>query len=210
MADRSGWPFGREGAGARDGSPGGDEDVLTLEPLLEAVREGVEATGWELSGLQKTTSYQFEGRWEGDSTRSAYVFFHRPDLRDDVSIDVYLDETSRGLKGNLALVLDAPPLGEMERVEDVVGTLGSMGNRVLPKEYRRPLTLRFRIADVAGEPSEAGAEVRFKIHIPSAALSAGRTAVVAVARAAVDAFEELLKTDELRQLSGESRTARGE
>lgn len=207
MDEGSGWPAGREGAGAGDESPGGDEDVLTLEPLLEAVREGVEATGWTLSGLQKTTSYQFEGRWEGDSTRSAYVFFHRSDLPEDVSIDVYLDETSRGLKGNLALVMDAPPLGEMGRVEDVVGTLGRIGSGVLPEEYRRPLTLRFRITDVADEPAEADAEVRFKIHIPSAALSAGRTAVVAVARAAVDSFEKLLRRDELRELRGEKRTA---
>ncbi len=35
--------------------------LLTLEPLIDAVREGVEAEGWELSGLQKTTSHQFEG-----------------------------------------------------------------------------------------------------------------------------------------------------
>ncbi|MDX1566941.1 MAG: hypothetical protein R3223_04010 [Longimicrobiales bacterium] len=203
MDDRRGRPAGREGADAGNGSPGDDEDVLTLEPLLEAVREGVETAGWELSGLQKTTSYQFEGRWEGDSTRSAYVFFHRSDLPEDVSIDVYLDETSRGLKGNLALVLDAPPLGEMGRVEEVVATLGRIGSGVLPEEYRRPLTLRFRIPDVGDEPAGAGAEVRFKIHIPSAALSAGRTAVVAVARAAVDAFEELLDRDELRELRGE-------
>ena len=67
------------------------EPILTLEPLLEAVREGLETSGWELSGLQKTTSHQFEGRWEGDSTRSAYLFFHPPHGPDFVSVDVYLD-----------------------------------------------------------------------------------------------------------------------
>lgn len=175
----------------------------TLEPLLEAVRDGVEGMGWDLSGLQKTTSYQFEGRWEGDSTRSAYLFFHRQDLPDDVSIDVYLDETSRGLKGNLALVMDAPPLGEMSRVEEVVRTLGRIGSGVLPEEFRRPLTLRFRVGDVSEDPAEAGAEVRFKIHVPAAALAAGRSAVVTVARSAVDAFEKLLRTDELGTLRGE-------
>jgi hypothetical protein len=34
------------------------------------------APAGSLSGLQKTTSHQFEGRWEGESTRSAYLFFH--------------------------------------------------------------------------------------------------------------------------------------
>lgn len=203
MADGVGREEGEEGGPDGGPVPESDEDVLTLEPLLEAVREGVEECGWDLSGLQKTTSYQFEGRWEGDSTRSAYVFFHRSDLPDDVSVDVYLDETSRGLKGNLALVMDAPPLGEMARVQDVVRTLGEIGIGALPEEYRRPLTLRFRIGDVSDDPAEAGAEVRFKIHIPAAALAAGRSAVAVVARSAVEAFEKLLETEELRRLRGE-------
>jgi len=193
---------GAEGGSGESRGPESGEDVLTLEPLLEAVREGVEGRGWELSGLQKTTSYRFEGRWEGDSTRSAYLFFHRSDLPDDVSVDVYLDETSRGLKGNLALVMDAPPLGRMDSVEEVVRTLGRIGSETLPEEYRRPLTLRFRTPDVARDPSEASAEIRFKIHIPGAALDAGRSAVVTVARVAVDAFVELLEADELRDLRG--------
>ncbi|MEE8147462.1 MAG: hypothetical protein V3T24_07665, partial [Longimicrobiales bacterium] len=86
--------------------------VMTLEPLLEAVQDGIERAGWALSGLQKTTSLQFEGRWEGESTRSAYLFFHREGLPDWVSLDVFLDETSKGLKGNFALVIDGPELGE--------------------------------------------------------------------------------------------------
>ena len=48
--------------------------LLTLEPLLDAVRLGVEDAGWTLSGLQKTTSHEFDGRWAGESTRSAYLF----------------------------------------------------------------------------------------------------------------------------------------
>ena len=86
--------------------------ILTLEPLIEAVQEDVLATGWELSGLQKTTSHQFEGRWDGESTRSAYLFFHLDEGRQDASIDVYLDETSRGLMGNMALVVDLLDLQE--------------------------------------------------------------------------------------------------
>src|SRR5262245_13467535 len=90
------------------------DEILTLEPLVDAVREGVEAAGgWELSGLQKTTSLEFEGRWEGESTRSAYLFFHASGRADAASIDVYLDETSRGLTGNLALVVDVVRLGSL-------------------------------------------------------------------------------------------------
>ena len=82
------------------------QKIYTLEPLIEAVRAGVESTDWKLSGLQKTTSHQFEGKWEGESTRSAYLFFHLPNGPDYASIDVYLDETTQGLAGNLALVVD--------------------------------------------------------------------------------------------------------
>ena len=67
---------------------------LTLEPLIDALREAIEAAGWSLSGLQKTTSHQFEGRWEGESTRSAYLFFHRADGPDFASVDGYLDATA--------------------------------------------------------------------------------------------------------------------
>jgi hypothetical protein len=35
------------------------DPLLTLEPLIEAIRSGIEDSGWELSGLQKTTSHQF-------------------------------------------------------------------------------------------------------------------------------------------------------
>ena len=172
--------------------------ILTLEPLIEAVRDGVESAGWELSGLQKTTSHQFEGRWEGDSTRSAYLFFHHPEVDLPVSVDVYLDETSRGLTGNLALVVDLRPLGEMGSVEDQLDRLGTLAQEGLPEGYRTPLTLRFRLRD-GGQPArEADAEIRFKIRIPRTALEAGPSAVSALASASVKSFEALLGRPELR------------
>lgn len=174
------------------------EDLLTLEPLLAAVRAGVEGAGWELSGLQKTTSHQFEGRWEGESTRSAYVFFHRDGVPEGTSIDVYLDETSRGLKGNLALVLDGPPLGSLASVHDLVEGLGATRGEILPDEHRRPLTVRFRLRDAMSGADEAETEYRFKVHIPDAAISAGRSAVVAMVTRAVEAFERLLDDEDLR------------
>ena len=74
----------------------------TLEPLIHAVQDGVQSRGWILSGTQKTTSMEFEGRWAGASTRSAYLFFHRDEV-EDASVDVYLDETPAGLHGSLSL-----------------------------------------------------------------------------------------------------------
>lgn len=182
----------------------GDQDILTLEPLLEAVRAGVEGAGWELSGLQKTTSHRFEGRWEGESTRSAYLFFHRQDLPDWLSIDVYLDETSRGLKGNLALVLDGPDLGDLGSVPEVVDLLSRAAARILPDRYRRPLTVRFRIRDAEQRPGEAETEYRFKVHVPGSAIDAGRKAVTGLAGSVVEAFESLLEDGDVRSVTAGS------
>lgn len=197
-------------SGEKPGTDGeGPEDLHTLEPFLEAVREGVERRGWELSGLQKTTSYRFEGRWEGDSTRSAYLFFHRSDVPEDVSVDVYLDETSRGLKGNLALVMDVPDLGEMGPVEDALRVLCTTAEGIVSPDFRRPLTLRFRVGDVGEDPAGARGEARFKVHVPTAAVKTGRSAVVAVARSALDAFEGLLDSEEIRTIRGEAGSETG-
>ena len=179
----------------------GDGEVLTLEPLLEAIREGVEEAGWHLSGLQKTTSHRFEGRWEGESTRSAYLFFHRDELPDWVSIDVYLDETSRGLKGNLALVIDGPELEALGSATEVVDLLSGLTERSLPDEYQTPITYRIRIRDRHEEPGAAETEYRFKIYVPESAVRAGRDALTALATSAVGAFEELLDDDELPRVT---------
>jgi hypothetical protein len=165
--------------------------LLTLEPLIDAVCAGVVPRGWEMSGLQKTTSTAFEGRWEGDSTRSAYLFFHR-DGHVDVSIDVYLDETSRGLQGNLALVLDLRPLPELPPVPEVLGALSDMAARHLLEGYRTPVTLRLRLGDTPRPVDRATLEARIKLALPVSALEAGAGAIEAVSGATVDAFERLL------------------
>ncbi|MDE3004806.1 MAG: hypothetical protein OXU39_01805, partial [Gemmatimonadota bacterium] len=113
---------------------------MTLEPLIDTLREAIAGVGWELSGLQKTTSHQFEGRWKGESTRSAYLFFHRSDGPDFASVDVYLDETSRGMTGNVALVVDLRPMGEVGKAEDVLSVLASLSARELRGGQRRPLS----------------------------------------------------------------------
>jgi len=174
------------------------DPILTLEPFIDAVQEGVEHAGWELSGLQKTTSHQFEGRWEGDSTRSAYLFFHHPTADLPVSVDVYLDETTRGLRGNLALVVDLRRLSHLGDVQDQLQRLSDVANQGLPSGYRTPLTLRFRLRDGGRPASEAETEVRFKLKVPREALEAGPSAVSALASGVVKSFEVLLQQAELR------------
>lgn len=176
------------------------EPILTLEPLLEAVREGLVGQGWELSGLQKTTSYEFEGRWAGDTSRSAYLFFHADGVPEWVSIDVFLDETSRGLKGNLALVLEGPELARVGNPEKIFAHLAGLARRILPKGYHTPLTLRYRLSRLDDNPGEADTEFRFKLYIPSSALKAGHSAVVALAESTSEAFRGILESPELEPL----------
>lgn len=174
-----------------------EDPILTLEPLIEAVRAGVEGEGWSLSGLQKTTSHQFEGRWDGESTRSAYLFFHPPAGPDFVSVDVYLDETTRGLTGNLALVADLVSFGELGDVEPAMAALGAASARALDGRHKRPVTLRFRLADAAEAPVHADTEVRFKIRIPRRLIEEGSAGVTAFAREAMLGFQRLLDAPEL-------------
>lgn len=171
--------------------------ILTLEPLIEAIRQGVEASGWTLSGLQKTTSHQFEGRWEGESTRSAYLFFHPPDGPDFVSIDVYVDETTRGLTGNLALVADLIPFGELGDVEEALASLGGASARELDQRNKRPITLRLRMLDAAAAPTAADSEIRFKVRIPKRVIEEGTDGVVGFVREAMLGFARLLEAPEL-------------
>ncbi len=171
--------------------------LLTLEPLLDAVQEGIERAGWTLSGLQKTTSLQFEGRWEGESTRSAYLFFHRQGLPDWVSLDVFLDETSRGLKGNLALVIDGPDLGELGPMEDLLRSLTAVARDALPEGYQTPVSVRLRVPRADSDPAEADSEFRLKLRIPKRAYEAGADALSALASTVVTAFEAALQHPEL-------------
>jgi len=176
------------------------EPILTLEPLLDAVREGLEGDGWELSGLQKTTSYEFEGRWAGDSSRSAYLFFHASGVPEWVSIDVFLDETSRGLKGNLALVIEGPELSAVRDPEQVFSYLAEVAGKALPRGYHTPLTLRYRLPKLQGDPADSETEFRFKLYIPPTALKAGHSAIVALAESTAGAFRAILNSREMAPL----------
>jgi hypothetical protein len=165
------------------------EPILTLEPLLEAMREGLEQCGWELSGLQKTTSHEFEGRWAGDSTRTAYVFFHKPEPMEHVSIDVFLDETNRGIRGNLALVFDAPKLGDLSEPTRLLELLREAASGVLPDGYAVPISVRLRGADAQVSAVDVETEVRGKLVVPRAAFEAGHGAIASLASSTARAFE---------------------
>lgn len=187
---------------SEDDSP---RSLDTLEPLIDAVRSGVESRGWTLSGLQKTSSTEFEGRWAGQTSRSAYLFFHRDDL-ETVSIEGYLDETIRGLRGNLGLVADVRPLWELSSVPRALDGLAELARTHLPEGYDTPLTLRLRLPRADEPARESELEARIKLRIPRAAVDAGASAVTALASAAVQAFEALLEDEEagvVMDLAGE-------
>jgi hypothetical protein len=179
-----------------ESSPG----LLTLEPFIEAVRAGVEDAGWQLSGLQKTTSHEFEGRWAGESTRSAYLFFHREDLPESVSIEAFLDETTGGLRGNLALVLKGPRLGRLGAVSDVLERVAAASLETLPDGYPTPVSVRVAIPDGDTPPEYAHVQFRIKVTIPSAAVCVGASAVSALSSSVVTSFEALLERPEVAEM----------
>ena len=170
--------------------------LLTLEPLIDAVTEGTQSAGWTLSGMQKTTSYEYEGRWRGQSSRSAYLFFHSDRFPESVSVDAFLDETSHGIQGNLALVIDG---GELADPRAALAALAGAVRERIPGTYRAPVALRLRLADAARPPASASVEARVKIAIPDPALRSGHPEVSRVAADGVRAFEHLLAHPEFRR-----------
>ncbi len=166
--------------------------LLTLEPLIDAVRRGVEDAGWTLSGLQKTTSHEFDGRWAGESTRSAYLFFHPARGRAPVSVDVFLDETSRGLGGNLTLAIAGPSLGELGDFTTALKRLARVADRELTRGHRTPVTLRATVPRRDARPEDAYTECRFRLTIPAVAIDAGARVVRTLSTATVKSFEALL------------------
>ncbi len=172
--------------------------LQTLEPFIEAVQDGITLAGWVLSGLQKTTSHQFEGRWKGESSRSAYLFFHNDNSPDFVSIDVFLDETTKGLKGNLALVVAGPEMGLLEPMPDLLAALAKVTADCLPDQYHTPFVVRLRMDGPEDDPRTAETEIRIKLSIPSEAMDAGASAVSALVSATTTAFERSLEHEGLR------------
>ena len=165
----------------------------TLEPLIECVRTFLHGAGWSLTGLQKTTSYEYEGAWAGSSVRSAYAFFHQvhDEEGEGPSIEVFLDETEDGPDGTIALVVPGPPVGELPRVDSLLQACGALLSRAVPAGIPAPISVSYQ-HDAARDVARARCKVRFKANVPRVAVSAGVASVQAVLSTAIGAFTQVL------------------
>ena len=121
-----------------------------------------------------------------------------------MSIDVYLDETTKGLQGNFALVVTGPELGLLEPMCDLLAAIAKVTADCLPAQYHTPTVVRLRMDDPEDDPRIAETEVRMKLTIPSEVLSAGASGVSALASATTTAFERALEHEGLRSLLTEA------
>lgn len=163
----------------------------TLEPFLSVLRPLLEGGGWVLSGLQKTTSYEYEGAWEGATLRSAYAFFHKEgdEDGDGPSLEAYLDETEDGLEGALSLVMAAPGPDLEPQVTRVLGRALDTAAQAVPEGIPAPVSITYSGRPGATEPSSIQARVRFKARIPATAIAGGERTLRSVVRSILDAFE---------------------
>jgi hypothetical protein len=104
------------------------------------------------------------------------------------------------LRGNLALVVDGPTLSEVGDPGAVLARLAEVAGETLPRGYRTPLTLRYRLADLGGDAADSDTEFRFKLYIPGKALKAGHSAVAALATSTAVAFRRVLRAPDLESL----------
>ena len=109
----------------------------------------------------------------------------------------HLDETTRGLAGNVALVVDLQPLARLGDPAHVLGELGGVAEDELPGGYVTPLTLRLRLPDGAKDPGAAEGEVRFKLVLPERSIEAGPAEVRRLTRETVASFERILASEAL-------------
>ena len=102
------------------------------------------------------------------------------------------DETSKGLQGNIALVVEGPALAALPPMDEFLAQLAKVSGESLPKGYRTPLTVRLRMDGPHEDPCDAESEIRLKLRIPPNALEAGAAAVSALASSTVAAFERAI------------------
>ncbi len=165
--------------------------LLTLEPLITVVRDALSGAGWKLSGLEKTTSHEFVGRWEGGGSRRAYLFFHCDRVADFVRIDSFLEESPRGLRGDLALVFAAPELADLTPMPQFLAALSRMTVDCMPEGYKIILSVKLRLEGPREDPRDAETEVRLRLPIPAGAIDAGGYAVSSLVSLAVAGFERM-------------------
>ncbi len=174
--------------------------LLTLEPLADVVRDTIREDDWSLSGLQKTTSYEYDGRWEGESTRSAYLFYHPVAGWEGVSLDVFLDETRRGLTASLTLVLQGPVLNDLGGVAAALERTSGIVASVVPAEVTSAVSLRAALPDVRRPAGTAETTIRVRQAVPGVAIETGKQAVAAVVRSILGTFADLRAHPDVRGL----------
>jgi hypothetical protein len=94
-------------------------------------------------------------------------------------------------------VLDGPSLKNIPDPELALGELGELAGASLPKGYRTPLTLRYRLSGPGRDPGEADSEIRFKLYIPAKVIQLGAKAITDLTRASSGALLEVLQAPEL-------------
>ena len=173
----------------------------TLEPLLSVLRPLIEESRWVLSGMQKTTSYEYEGAWEGETLRSAYAFFHRPGDEEGrgPSLEAYLDETEDGLEGALSLVMTAPGPDQEPAVTELMGRALATASASIPEGVPAPVSITYSGRPGATAASAIRARVRFKARIPGTAIRGGERTLGAVTHTILGAFDDI----ESRWMGGE-------
>ncbi|MDH3223662.1 MAG: hypothetical protein OEO23_08090 [Gemmatimonadota bacterium] len=165
----------------------------TLEPFLSVLRRNIEAGGWVLSGLQKTTSYEYDGAWEGGTLRSAYGFFH---LAGDgngegPSLEAFVDEAETSLDGTLSLVMKAPGPERVPGVADLMEVALSLVERTVPEGIPAPVSVTYSSSPGRTGPESVDATVRFRARVPGSAVQGGERTIRAVTCTILEAFEEV-------------------
>ena len=109
------------------------------------------------------------------------------------------DTVQRGLCGRVISRFEEKGLKIVGmKMMQIDGDLAGLARSALPGGYRTPLTLRYRLPRLEGNPAESDTEYRFKLYIPRKALSTGHSAVAALAASTALAFREILNSQELR------------
>ena len=96
--------------------------------------------------------------------------------------------------------MTGPELGLLGPMPELLAALAEVTADCLPEDSHTPFVLRLRMDDPKDDPRAAETEVRIKLTIPSEALSAGASAVSALASATTAAFEHVLAHQGLRSL----------
>ena len=115
-------------------------------------------------------------------------------------MEAFLDETSRGLQGNLTLVVAGPRCEDLGPASAVLERVATAASETFPDSCRVPLSLRLHLPGSQLPAGRAEVQVRIRVHLPEGRLEGGALAVHHFVQAAVGAFESLLERPEVAEL----------